>query len=51
MRAGEVFTPRNLRVVRPGQGLHPRFYEQLLGKRIARDASKGTPVSWEIVTS
>jgi N-acetylneuraminate synthase len=51
MHAGEAFTTRNLRVVRPGLGLHPRFYDQLLGKRIARDAKKGTPVSWEIIAS
>jgi sialic acid synthase SpsE len=29
--------------------LHPRFYEQLLGKRVLRDVEKGTPVSWELI--
>jgi len=46
MKAGEVFTTKNLRVVRPANGLHPRFYEQLLGRRINRDAEVGTPMSW-----
>jgi pseudaminic acid synthase len=49
MHSGDVFTPANLRVVRPGKGLHPRFYEQLLGKRVLRDVEKGTPVSWELI--
>jgi N-acetylneuraminate synthase len=49
MAAGETFTTRNLRVVRPGQGLHPRFYDHLLGKRISRAAEKGTPVQWDLI--
>jgi pseudaminic acid synthase len=50
MRAGEVFTAKNLRVVRPGSGLHPRYYEQLLGRRVRQDVTKGTPVGWELVS-
>ncbi|MBE0417165.1 MAG: pseudaminic acid synthase [Coriobacteriia bacterium] len=49
MRSGEAFTTENLRVVRPGFGLHPRHYETLLGKRVHRDVEKGTPVSWELI--
>lgn len=49
MRSGEALTPENLRVVRPGYGLHPRYYEQLLGMAVQRDVSKGTAVSWDMV--
>ncbi|MEI7814193.1 MAG: pseudaminic acid synthase [Coriobacteriia bacterium] len=49
MQAGEIFTQENLRVVRPGLGLAPKYYEVLLGKCIARDASKGTPVGWDLM--
>lgn len=49
MEAGEVFTPENLRSVRPADGLHTMYYEQLLGKKITRDASLGTPLSWDLV--
>lgn len=49
MRRGEKFTPKSLRVVRPGKGLHPRFYEQLLGKPVIRNVRKGTPVDWSII--
>lgn len=49
MKAGDVFTAENLRVVRPGEGLHPRYYERLLGRRISCDARRGTPVSWTLL--
>lgn len=49
MKAGEAFTADNLRIVRPGHGLHPRFYEKLLGKHVNRDMKKGTPVQWDVL--
>ena len=49
MRAGEIFTPENLRSVRPADGLHTMYYEELLGKRIKRDAKLGTPLSWDLI--
>ena len=49
MKAGDIFTPENLRSVRPADGLHTMYYEELLGKRIKRDAKLGTPMSWDLV--
>lgn len=49
MKEGDVFTPENLRSVRPGFGLHTKYYEQLLGKKVSRDVSMGTPMSWFLV--
>lgn len=49
MKAGDVLTPQNLRRIRPGHGLAPKYYEMLLGKRVSRDVAKGTPVSWELI--
>jgi N-acetylneuraminate synthase len=49
VKAGDAFTPENLRVVRPGFGLAPKFYDVLLGKRVNRDIRKGTPVSWDFI--
>ncbi len=49
MKAGDVFTPENLRSVRPANGLHTKYYEELLGKKITRDAKLGTPMSWDLV--
>lgn len=49
IKAGERFTPENLRSVRPACGLHTRHYEELLGLRAAADVKAGTPMSWELV--
>ena len=49
MKAGEVFTPKNLRAVRPGLGLAPKYYERLIGKVVQKDVKKGTPVNWTIL--
>ncbi|HWR83511.1 MAG TPA: pseudaminic acid synthase [Candidatus Deferrimicrobium sp.] len=46
---GEVFTAANLKAIRPGFGLPPKYYDELLGKRVTRDVKKGTPVSWELI--
>jgi pseudaminic acid synthase len=49
MKAGEALTEHNLRIVRPGFGLPPKYYETLLGKHINRDAVAGTPLSWDLL--
>ena len=49
MKQGDTFTPDNLRIIRPGLGLEPKYYKSLLGKSIKRDVARGTPVSWDLV--
>jgi pseudaminic acid synthase len=49
MKAGEIFTEDNLKIVRPGYGLHPRYYEELLGKKVSCDVKKGAAVKWVIL--
>lgn len=49
MKAGDVLTAENLRVVRPGYGLAPKYYDLLLGRRVNRDLKKGTAVDWGIL--
>ena len=49
MKAGEVITSDTVRSVRPGFGLPPKHYETVLGKRINRDASVGTPFAWDFL--
>jgi N-acetylneuraminate synthase len=45
---GEKFTPDNMRPIRPGYGLEPKYYESLLGKRVIGSVSKGTPIDWSM---
>ncbi|OEF98930.1 pseudaminic acid synthase [Vulcanibacillus modesticaldus] len=49
MKAGEVLTKENVRSIRPGYGLEPKFYEVILGKKVKKDVEKGTPLSWELI--
>jgi len=49
VKAGEIITEENVRSIRPGNGLHPRYYKEILGKRFRKDLEKGTPISWELI--
>jgi pseudaminic acid synthase len=49
IKAGGVLTVANLRCVRPGKGLPPKYYEVLLGRRVNQDVKKGTPMSWDLL--
>jgi len=47
--AGEILTPDNIRSIRPGDGLHTKHYDEILGKQAAFDLKKGTPLKWELL--
>lgn len=49
IRAGEVFTEENIRCIRPGDGIKPKYYGQLLGRRAERAVAAGTPMRPELV--
>lgn len=49
VKAGEVLTPENVRAVRPGNGLSPKYLNIVLGKRVNRDVPTGTPLTWELI--
>ncbi|WP_413173379.1 pseudaminic acid synthase [Anabaena azotica] len=50
MKAGDILTPENLKAVRPGLGLPPKYYDILLGKSVKQDVKTGTPINWDLVT-
>jgi pseudaminic acid synthase len=49
MRAGDVLDATNLRAIRPGFGLPPKFLPELIGQRIAQDVRRGTPFTWQLL--
>lgn len=49
VKAGDTFTKDNLRVIRPGDGMQPKYYETILGKIASKDISSGTPLTWELL--
>ncbi len=44
IKQGEVFTNKNIKSVRPGAGLHPKFYNEVIGKKASKNYKKGTPL-------
>lgn len=48
IKKGETFTRENIRVIRPGYGLKPKYFEQILGKTAICDVERGTPLSFEM---
>ncbi len=50
MKEGQLFSPENLRRIRPGFGLPPKYYDLMLGKRAKRSLKAGTALSWDMVS-
>lgn len=49
MKAGDVFTEKNLRRIRPGMGLSPKYYDIILGKKANCSITRGTAVQWDLI--
>jgi N-acetylneuraminate synthase len=49
VKKGDAFTEENVRSIRPGHGLHPRFFEKILTCRATEDIKRGTPLSEKLL--
>ena len=49
MKVGDTFTAKNLRAIRPGYGLAPKFYDEVMGKTAKRDIARGTPLAHDLI--
>ena len=49
VKQGEPFTEKNVRSIRPANGLHPRHLPEILGRNASCDIERGTPMAWELV--
>lgn len=49
IKAGETFTEKNIKSIRPGMGMHTKYYDDVLGQCAACDIKKGTPLEWKHV--
>ena len=49
IKAGEKLTSVNVRAIRPGYGIAPKFYDEVIGKTAKRDISRGTPLSHDLI--
>lgn len=49
VKAGEKFTAQNVRAIRPGYGIAPKFYDEVIGKTAKRDIARGTPLAHDLI--
>ncbi len=49
MKKGDAITEDNVRSVRPGFGLHPKYLFELIGRKVNRDLEVGDRMCWEVV--
>ena len=49
INAGEIITKENVRSIRPGYGLHPKYYKEILGEKFLVDLTRGTPMKIEYI--
>jgi pseudaminic acid synthase len=49
IKAGALLTEKNMRSIRPGFGMHPKYYNEMLGKNVLMDVEKGTPLSFNLI--
>lgn len=49
IKKGEVFTEENVRSIRPGFGMHPKYLKEIIGKRAIKKIERGTPLSWDLI--
>lgn len=49
MQKGEKFDKKNIRIIRPGDGMEPKYYQKIIGKESKNALKRGTPMSWELL--
>ena len=49
VKVGEKITKGNVRSIRPGFGMHPKHFSNIIGKKVNKDADKGTPLSFDLI--
>lgn len=49
VKKGDIITKENVRSIRPGYGLHTKYYDEVLGKKFNDDFKKGTPLSFDVI--
>ncbi len=49
MKKGDILSKENVRCVRPGMGLAPKFFNEVIGRKISQDVSIGTPLNWSLI--
>jgi pseudaminic acid synthase len=49
MKAGEVISADNIKIIRPGSGMESRYLDLVVGRKLQKDVPAGTPLTWDII--
>ena len=49
MKKDDIFSEDNVKSIRPSNGLHTKYYEEILGKKAIQNIEFGTPLSWDLI--
>lgn len=49
IKQGEIITEQHVKRIRPGFGLAPKYYEEIIGKKVSQNISRGTAISWDLI--
>lgn len=49
IKKGDIFSKENIKIIRPGYGLEPKFFDLVIGKKALKDLEKGTALSWDLL--
>ena len=49
VKKGDKLNKKNLKIIRPGYGLSPKYYDIFIGKKVKKNLEKGTPLSWDLI--
>jgi pseudaminic acid synthase len=49
LKAGDALTADNVRAIRPGHGLPPKYLDRVVGMRVSRDVARGTALAWDLL--
>ena len=49
LKSGDVISKNDIKRIRPGFGLKPKFFEEIVGKKVLKDVERGDPVNWEVI--
>lgn len=49
VKKGETFTEKNIRSIRPGFGMHPRYLNNIIGRKASENIQRGTPLKWNLI--
>jgi pseudaminic acid synthase len=49
IKVGDVFSSHNMRIIRPGFGLEPKYFDKVMGKKATTDIARGTALTWDLL--